>query len=125
MTGTGAGGQRVARTPKQRLGDFGERKAARWYEDAGYEVVARNWRCSDGELDLVLRGPQVLVFAEVKTRSSDMFGSPAEAVTPAKQARIRRLARRYCSETGQRARRLRFDVVSVLRGQVEILEDCF
>lgn len=112
-------------TPRQKLGDFGERKAARAYEDAGYRVVARNWRCGDGELDLVLRGDGVLIFAEVKTRSSDVFGMPAEAVTPAKQARIRRLAQRFCAETGQRARRLRFDVVSVLRGQVEIIDDCF
>lgn len=115
----------TTRTPRQRLGDHGERRAARTYEDAGYRVVARNWRCPDGELDLVLRGPDVLVFAEVKTRSSDAFGAPAEAVTPAKQARIHRLARRFCAETGQRATRLRFDVVSVLRGQVEIIDDCF
>lgn len=112
-------------SPRQKLGDFGERKAARAYVEAGYRVVARNWRCGEGELDLVLRGDDVLVFAEVKTRSSDIFGMPAEAVTPAKQARIRRLARRFCTDTGERARSLRFDVVSVLRGQVEIIDDCF
>lgn len=112
-------------TPRQKLGSFGERKAARVYEDAGYRVVARNWRCGEGELDLVLRRGDVLVFAEVKTRSSDSFGMPSEAVTPAKQARIRRLARRFCAETGERARRWRFDVVSVLRGRVEIIDDCF
>lgn len=110
---------------RRKLGDYGERKAARAYEAAGYEVVARNWRCGDGELDLVLRAEGMLVFAEVKTRTSDLFGHPAEAVTRAKQARIRRLARRFCAETGQRARRLRFDVVSVLRGRVEIIDDCF
>ena len=111
--------------PRQKLGAHGERVAARRYEEAGYQVVARNWRCSDGELDLVLRRPGVLVFAEVKCRSSDRFGVPAEAVTPAKQRRIRRLAQRFCAETGERARELRFDVVSVLRGRVEILEGCF
>lgn len=111
--------------PRQKLGAHGERKAARVYEDAGYEVLARNWRCGDGELDLVLRGPDVLVFAEVKTRSSDRFGVPAAAVTPAKQRRIRRLAQRFCAETGERAPVLRFDVVSVLRGQVDIIEGCF
>ncbi len=114
-----------APSPRQRLGAHGERLAARRYQSAGYEVVARNWRCADGELDLVLRGPGVLVFAEVKTRSSDRFGVPAAAVTPAKQRRIRRLAQRFCAETGERARELRFDVVSILRGQVEILEGCF
>ncbi len=111
--------------PRQRLGAHGERRAARHYEAQGFEVVAQNWRCSDGELDLVLRGPGVLVFAEVKTRSSDRFGSPAEAVTPTKQRRIRRLAQRFCAETGERAPELRFDVVSILKGQVDILEACF
>ena len=110
---------------RQKLGAHGGRLAARRYEAGGYAVVARNWRCSDGELDLVLRGDGVLVFAEVKTRSSDRFGIPSEAVTPAKQRRIRRLAQRFCADTGERAPRLRFDVVSVLRGQVEIIENCF
>jgi putative endonuclease len=112
-------------SPRQRLGAHGERLAARRYRAAGFEVVAQNWRCRDGELDLVLRGPGVLVFAEVKTRSSDRFGVPAEAVTPTKQRRIRRLAQRFCAETGERAPQLRFDVVSILRGQVEIIEGCF
>jgi putative endonuclease len=112
-------------SPRQKLGAHGERLAARRYEAAGYRVVARNWRCREGELDLVLRGPGVLVFAEVKTRASDRFGVPAEAVTPAKQRRIRRLAQRFCAETGERAPQLRFDVVSVLRGRVEVLEGCF
>lgn len=110
---------------RQRLGAHGERMAARHYERAGYRVVARNWRCNAGELDLVLRGEGILVFAEVKTRSSDRFGIPAEAVTRDKQLRIRRLAQRFCAETGERARELRFDVVSVLRGRVEVIEGCF
>ncbi len=110
---------------RQKLGAHGERLAARRYEAAGYSVVARNWRCTEGELDLVLRGDDVLVFAEVKTRSSARFGVPAEAVTPAKQRRIRRLAHRFCADSGVRARTVRFDVVSILRGQVEIIENCF
>ena len=110
---------------RQKLGAHGERLAARHYERAGYEVIARNWRCDEGELDLVLRRPGVLVFAEVKTRTSDAFGTPAEAVTVTKQRRIRRLAQRFCAQSGERAKDLRFDVVSVLRGQVEIIEGCF
>lgn len=110
---------------RQKLGAHGERLAARRYEADGYEIVARNWRCNDGELDLVLRRGPELVFAEVKTRSGERFGHPAEAVTPAKQRRIRRLGSRFCAETGERASTLRFDVVSVLRGQVEIIENCF
>ena len=110
---------------RRALGAHGERLAARAYEARGARVVARNWRCADGELDLVLREGDALVFAEVKTRSSDRFGHPAEAVTPAKQARIRRLAQRFCAETGTRAPRLRFDVVAVLRGRVDIIDGCF
>ncbi len=110
---------------RQRLGSHGERRAARRYEALGYRVVAQNWRCGDGELDLVLRRGPTLVFVEVKTRASDRFGHPAEAVTPAKQRRIRRLAQRFCADTGLRAPELRFDVVSILRGQVEIYEGCF
>lgn len=110
---------------RQRLGAHGERLAARRYEADGYEVLARNWRCAGGELDLVLRRDDTIVFAEVKTRTSDRFGHPAEAVTVAKQRRIRGLAQRWCAETGNRARVLRFDVVSVLRGRVERFEGCF
>jgi putative endonuclease len=110
---------------RQRLGTSGERRAARRYEAMGYEVVARNWRCDDGELDLVVRKGDVLAFVEVKTRASDRFGHPAEAVTPAKQRRIRRLAGRFCADTGERARTLRFDVVAILAGQVEIYEHAF
>lgn len=115
---------------RQRLGAHGETLAAGRYSERGYRVVARNWRCGDGEIDLVLRGPgtlvpETLVFAEVKTRSSDRFGVPAAAVTPAKQRRIRRLAQRFCAETGERAEVLRFDVVSVVRDHVEVIEGCF
>jgi len=110
---------------RQRLGSSGERRAARRYEAMGYEVVARNWRCGDGELDLVVRRGDVLAFVEVKTRATDRFGHPAEAVTPAKQRRIRRLASRFCADTGTRARVLRFDVVGILAGQVEVYENAF
>ena len=106
-------------------GADGEAAAARWYERNGYVVLARNWRCRDGELDIVASRGGEVVFCEVKSRASDRFGVPAEAVTPAKQRRIRRLAQRFCAETGERAPELRFDVVSVLRGQVEIIEGCF
>jgi len=110
---------------RQRLGSSGEGRAARRYEAQGYRVVARNWRCRDGELDLVVRRGDVLAFVEVKTRASDRFGHPAEAVTAQKQRRIRRLASRFCAETGERAGVLRFDVVAILAGQVQVYEGCF
>ena len=107
------------------LGAHGEDLAASWYEAHGYEVVARNWRCREGELDLVVqRGPE-LVFVEVKTRTSDRFGLPAEAVTVRKQRRLRTLAVRFLAQAGGGASSLRFDVVAILAGRVQVIEAAF
>ena len=98
---------------------------AHWYADAGYRVLDRNWRCREGELDVVVARDSVLVFCEVKTRRSTAFGSPAEAVTVSKQRRIRTLAMRWLDEHPEaRARTLRFDVASVLaeRGTPPVLD---
>lgn len=111
--------------PRRELGAEGEERATRWYLDHGYEVVAPNWRCKEGELDLVVRRGRVLVFVEVKARRTDRFGLPVEAVTPAKQRRLRALALQYLDTTGVRASRLRFDVVSILDGRLEVLEAAF
>jgi putative endonuclease len=98
---------------RRELGDAGEALVARWYAAAGYTVLDRNWRCREGELDLVLGAPHLLVFCEVKTRRGAAFGAPFEAVTAAKQRRIRGLAARWLAERGVRARQVRFDVASV------------
>ena len=84
---------------RQRLGARGEQAVAEWYVARGYRVVARNWRCREGEIDLVVWSRRRdLVFCEVKTRSSTRFGLPAEAVTPAKQQRLRVLATRFLAD---------------------------
>jgi putative endonuclease len=113
------------RSYRQRLGALGEERAAEWYRDGGYEVVARNWRCHEGEIDLVAVGRGCVVICEVKTRSSDRFGVPAEAVTPAKQARLRGLAAQFLRERPQALQRLRFDVASVRSGKVDVIEGAF
>ena len=107
------------------LGIAGEDRAAAWYVAQGYEVLARNWRCRDGELDLVLRRERLVVFCEVKARTSTLFGAPVEAVTRDKQMRLRRLAARWLDEAGVRFREVRFDVVSVLGDDLEVLEAAF
>jgi putative endonuclease len=107
------------------LGAAGEAQAAAWYEANGYEVVARNWRCRDGEIDLIVRRQRTLVFCEVKTRSSTAFGTPAEAVTRAKRDKLRHLAARWLDETPIRATSIRFDVVAILAGELEIIEGAF
>lgn len=110
---------------RRALGVAGEVAAAEWYEAAGFSVLDRNWRCRDGELDLVLGVPGLVVFCEVKTRTSNAFGVPASAVTPTKQRRIRHLAMRWLDEHDVRARQLRFDVASVTNGRVEVIEAAF
>ncbi len=125
---------------RQRLGARGEQLAAAWYVSRGYRVVARNWRCAEGELDLVLLGGGDLVFCEVKTRASARFGVPAEAVTAAKQRRLRVLATRFLAAHGdavdaagsggatgarRRARGIRFDVAAVQGGTVEVIQAAF
>ncbi|HEX6596333.1 MAG TPA: YraN family protein [Acidimicrobiales bacterium] len=110
---------------RRRLGQSGEDAVAAWYEAHGYQIVVRNWRCREGELDLVVRRGRSYVFCEVKSRSSTAFGAPAEAVGREKQARIRLLAARWLSEGDVRAVGIRFDVASVLAGQVEVLEGAF
>jgi putative endonuclease len=96
------------------LGRVGEDAATRFYRKRGFQIVARNWRCADGELDLIARRGGLLVFCEVKTRSSESFGMPAEAVGFHKRRRLRRLAGRWLSENRARAATIRFDVVSVI-----------
>ncbi len=98
---------------------------AAWYESHGYEVIERNWRCRAGELDLILRRGRTFVFCEVKTRSSDAFGAPVEAVTRNKQVRLRHLAARWLEDAPMRPIDIRFDVASVLAGEIEVLEGAF
>ena len=107
------------------LGRSGEDAVAAWYQGQGYEVVVRNWRCREGELDLVVRRGRTFVFCEVKTRTSTAFGAPQEAVTRDKQVRIRHLAARWLGEAPVSAVAIRFDVASVLAGDVEVLEGAF
>lgn len=111
--------------PRRALGAAGEARAAAWYRARGYQIVARNWRCREGELDLVVARRGVLVVVEVKTRRTDRFGSPAAAVTPAKQRRLRVLALRFLDDTGARPRSIRFDVVAILDGHLQVLEGAF
>lgn len=100
---------------KDAIGRYGEQVAASYLERAGFALLDRNWRCAEGEIDLVARDGDVLVFCEVKTRSGVGFGDPAEAVVAAKTERLRRLALRWMASHGVLGRELRFDVVSVLR----------
>ncbi|KRO46955.1 MAG: YraN family protein [Ilumatobacteraceae bacterium] len=108
---------------------------SRWYEQHGYVIVARNWRSKRGELDVVARKDGVLVVCEVKARASNAFGTPAEAVTPAKQLKVRRATADFRASMRESndpiaslvnvVRAVRFDVACVLGTQLEMLEDIF
>jgi putative endonuclease len=85
---------------RQALGRRGEDLAARHLAAKGYEIVARNWRCENGELDLVARDSDCLVMVEVRTRRGQALGAPEESVTLAKQARLVTLGQAYVLEIG-------------------------
>ncbi len=96
------------------LGDYGERLAARYLRERGMQILDRNWRCGEGEIDVVARDAGCVVVCEVKTRSGTGFGVPVEAVTWRKAARLRRLAAAWLAEHQVDAADVRIDVVGVL-----------
>lgn len=108
---------------KDAVGRYGEDVAARYVQDAGWRLLDRNWRGADGELDLVAMDGSALVTVEVKTRRGVGFGYPAEAVTPRKVARLRRLTAQWVAAHDVRPRSIRIDVIGVLvprRGAAQV-----
>lgn len=101
--------------PKDALGKQGEEVAAQFLLQAGYLILDRNYRCSDGELDIVAADQRVLVACEVKTRSSVAYGTPLEAVTVSKLRRLRRLAVHWVRAHGLLFDGIRVDVIGVLK----------
>jgi putative endonuclease len=83
---------------RQRLGQWGERIAALHLEARGYAILDRNWRCGAGEIDLVARDAETVVFVEVKTRRGRAYGAPEEALTPRKAEKLMRLGQQYVYE---------------------------
>ena len=100
---------------KTELGRWGEKQAIRRLKRAGYRIIRRNVVSRVGEIDIVARDDDVLVFIEVKTRTSDEFGGPLEAVGPAKRRKLVQLARTYLSQQKIPECPCRFDVVGVTR----------
>lgn len=113
---------------RRAFGQAGEDAAATWYRARGYEVLARNWRVPGGELDLVAARPAegLLVFCEVKARSSGRYGSGFDAVDGRKQRRLRALAGQWLAAQERHWDQLRFDVVDVdARGHLKVREAAF
>lgn len=121
--------RRGGRLSKRRSGTWGEDLALRYLERRGYGLVERNYRTRYGELDLIVRKGDTLVFVEVKLRRGTGFGDPLEAVTPRKRTTIRSLAEQYLLEREPAFDTVRFDVVGILTDgevpHVRHVEDAF
>jgi putative endonuclease len=117
--------------PQKPLGQRGERAAAKYLKRRGYKIVAQGSRLRPGELDLVAVDGRTVVFVEVKTRRSDQYGSPAEAVDLQKQRRLTRLAVTFLKRHGLLENPARFDIVSIVwpedqrRPQIEHIKNAF
>jgi putative endonuclease len=114
---------------RQDLGRYGEEQAAIFLTERGYEIIDRNWRSQVGEIDLVARDKDRLVFVEVKTRNGSGFGHPFEAITANKVARMRRMVAEWCIAKQVSGVKVRLDAVAVLitggRVHIEHLKEVF
>lgn len=115
---------------RRKLGIYGENLAVRFLEDLKYNVLCANYRCKLGEIDIVAMDKNILVFVEVKTRSSDSFGRGMESVNLKKQKRIRRVAVDYLSQNDIPFLGIRFDVIDIivkmsLPAQIEHIKNAF
>jgi len=119
----------VMTTARQRTGQLGERLAAEKLVAVGYEIVARNYRCSAGEMDIIARDGECLAFVEVRARRGRSCGTPEESITPPKQRRLIEIAESYLQEHALHDVDWRIDVVAVewdRRGRllrVEVIRD--
>lgn len=102
------------------LGKGGEERAAKLLRSKGFTIVERNFRCREGEIDVIARRGDTLVFCEVKTRRTDRWGTPGEAVGWRKQQRLRQLAAIWLQQHRPGRVKVRFDVVSVIVGQRDV-----
>lgn len=100
---------------KDALGRYGEELAVEHLRGQGLTILARNWRCPAGELDVIARDGSTLVICEVKTRRSRAYGDPVEAVGPRKLRRLRELSLRWLDEQGVHAPEIRFDVIGIVQ----------
>jgi putative endonuclease len=115
-------GNALPMTPKQFIGKYGEDLSAKYLQDRGYQIIERNWRCNFGEIDLIAKDNNRIVFVEVKTRNGSGYGHPFEAITALKVSRMRKLAAQWCAENKSAGSKVRMDAIAVLihNGKVAI-----
>jgi putative endonuclease len=113
-----------ARPSRKAAGHAAEAAASDYLQSLGYRTLERNWRCRRGEIDLIMRDQDTIVFVEVRSRlSSGRFGTAIESITPQKCRRVRELAAIYLHVTGKREHPIRFDAVAVTVGQDGAVSD--
>ncbi len=98
---------------RRETGALGEKIACEFLGKNGYDIVEKNYRCPDGEVDIIAKQEDTLVFVEVRTKKSRLFGSPEESITPVKKERLRTLAERYGQEHENLPSTWRIDVVAI------------
>lgn len=98
---------------RRKTGSLGEEIASQFLQEAGLSIIDRNWQRAGGEIDIIATEGRVLVFVEVRTRSTRGFGSAEESVDWRKQRQVRKMATLYLSEAPRGYRQFRFDVVAV------------
>lgn len=107
---------------RKKTGDFGEAVAANYLTQHGYHIIARNWRCATGEIDIIAKIGGTLVFVEVRTRHGSRLGSPEESITPRKQQKLIALAFEYLAGMDTPADDWRIDAVAVVLGRKNAIE---
>lgn len=114
----------AVRGAKRRFGFSGERKAAKFLKKNGYKILARNFRCPFGEVDIIASSGDIVAFIEVKARSGHSFGQPNEAVRADRQRRYINCARFYFSGRTMDCV-VRFDIIEILNGKINHIENAF
>jgi putative endonuclease len=114
---------------KKELGKKGEELALRFLKKRGYRIIEKNYVCKMGEMDIIAKEKDTLVFVEVKTRTSTIFGPPQLAVNPTKQMQLSKVALSYLKAKQLEDIKARFDVVAILLGpkgeEIELIKDAF
>ena len=111
-------------THNQKLGKKGEKLACKYLRKQGYKILERGYKNPFGEVDIIARKGEVLAFVEVKTRLSDSFGTPSEAVTPARQRKYIQAAKYYFAGREINCT-VRFDIIEVFNGRINHIENAF
>lgn len=109
----------------KKLGLEGERLATNYLKKNKYKIVATNFTCPIGEIDIIAMKKRRLVFVEVKTRSSKEYGLPCEAVTPYKQTKIRKVAEYFMLHKGYSDSECQFDVIEIIDEEINHIDNCF